>query len=197
MPPVLIESVLDAVEMFVGVMIFANFDENLSLEQKIETGFVSIAILNIIVASLAITWYLRQQRKDGSSKVDWEWLESTRNLHSAASMILIIPELICEVIIYQDTFQQTDLICILALATDTGVRLNIFNAVLSKFVFNSFNVESKQANAEARAQEEAKLTALEEEIANLKMELETARKQPVLKEPTGNFMGCMTPAFSK
>lgn len=107
-------------------------------------------------------------------------------------MLVIIPELICEVIIYQDTFEQTDLICILALAMDTGVRLNICNTVLSRFVFHSFITESATMKMEARKFEQGELASIKEQLNNSQKELEQVKGQ-LGEANTGMFTGCMAP----
>jgi len=153
-PGIIVESSLDAVEMFVAVMIFTGFSADMTDVQKAEVFFVVVVLANVCLSAALLTNTLRQWReKDEAvskgeeptpswtvqiftfllgrkliekfSREGWLYLEANcREMHSALSMVLLLPELICEVIIYADTQRGMDLICVVALSVDLGVRMN-------------------------------------------------------------------------
>lgn len=151
---VFIEAMLDAEEIFVGILVLMQIDtNNMSTPEQVQLGFVFLSILNLLSFNFTCILFLRRpkstskicnptQADDHGFKIDdtgaieraqmhflLHKMHEGRSVHSVMSLGLVIPMLILETMIYLDSLAIFDLCCCYALATDMGIRIQAFVSV--------------------------------------------------------------------
>jgi len=137
---VVCESALDAMELSAAVLIFQNFEGDLSNIQISQAALICLSVLNIILLDIYTLTVICREEPDIS------YIENLRHWHSAFMLMVILPVAALEVSLYLDSLDITDLICVIVLSVDIGFRVR--SAILH---FSILNRQRKNALSQPEA----------------------------------------------
>jgi len=200
LPSILIESVLDAIEMFVGVFIFSNFNTDMNTVELAEAVLVAINIANLVASNLYLVRKISFWQENDADGDQWLInLAYWRDLVSVVILVIIIPELVMEAIVYNDSLRFTDFICVIALSCDIGIRVNNGVSFIRQLRHGGSQVDlHKRMEAEMDVKsiddttnDAAQMNDLRAEIASLQATVELQAAQ-LNKSSQATFTGCFT-----
>jgi len=172
---ILFESVLDALELACGFLIIISFKSDSDSIQTILFVLVCASWVNIIGYSVYGCSLLRAAAET-RSLLDFH---SFVGFHTTCTLFVVLPELVLETLQYVDTNDLTDLIGVLGLAIDFGVRIKSSGLFLNTLAYARDLEQEKIAEkdptpanpAPSTSESSGDLFAKDKEINELKRQL--------------------------
>jgi len=183
-----IESVLDALELACGLLIIIGFKSDMS---GVDTALF-ILVLVSWVNIFGYAFYACSLLHTAAETLDMTPFHTFLGWHTTCTLLVIFPELILETLQYVDTNDMTDLVGVIGLSLDLGVRLK------ATTLFHNKGISSTPAVVDDPSEVAQLLEAQKEmvkEIAELQHTVQELQGSTIEKQESAkgfNFMGCMS-----
>jgi len=186
---ILSESVLDALELVCGFLILMAFKEDMNARDTILFIAVILSWVNIVGATIYAVNLLRT----AAETLSLTSFHLFTGYHATATLFVIIPELVLETMQYVETHDATDMLGVIGLSIDLGVRLKHASTFLNNktdpadMSQDSASADDLKGNSEYL---QAQLAESEQTVASQAQELTLLRKRLTGVSNSGMFSMC-------
>jgi len=139
--PTAVESMFDAVEMAAALVIVTQFTSEMTSVDLAETIICFVCVFFLLISSILDVKYLRRisnLETKTAKEAKFEIMHHKRSSSSFLMLLVLIPEMILELLIFAQYERFTDLVVLMVLALDCGSRLNmcvgIIQVVMSRSI---------------------------------------------------------------
>jgi len=182
MRKLLFESVLDALELACGFLILLAFKTDMEARDVVLFILVIGSWFNICGYSCYTCSLLRTAAETLSLSA----FHTFHGYHNFFTLLVVVPELILETLQYVDTNDMTDLVGVIGLSLDLGVRLNGASGFINRGWLEQAAEQTKALKDEN--QELQKLTgSLQSEVASLQQQIDSLLSKASIEESFKNL----------